>query len=201
MLVDAVTAFLAVASLLLVWAGVMKVVSPDPVTDVMTELGLPGRVWVARLLGCAEVVAGVWAAGFGGPVAFGTVGLIYLAFTVVVLRALVKGSPSCGCFGQVGAPPSWIHVIGNLFLGGVSLVSVGLDGSPADLVLGIARDNPFVAVLLVLAVGGLAGVFVVFFTAVPELMRARQEAMGGGEALRIETAPLGRFVGGSGRRS
>ncbi len=171
---DAVIALAAVASLLLAWAGVMKVISPHPVADFTAELGLPARIWQARVLGLVEILAGAWAFAFGGPAASATVGAFYMMFTVVVLRARVKGSHSCGCFGQAATPTSWLHVAGNLALGSSCLVSTASGGSPHDLVLIAWGESPLLAAALAVALTALAGVFVVLFTALPELLRAKQ---------------------------
>ena len=128
----------------------------------MQSVGLPVPTWMIRLLGCAEVATGATGLTFGGP----AVGLFYAVFAAAIWRAMAKGSPSCGCFGQASAPPSWIHLTGNLLLAATSLVAS--TGSPADL---LADTTPLAAVSLVLAVGVLAGLFLVSFTALPELLR------------------------------
>lgn len=169
--VDSVLAFFAVASLLLIWAGVMKVALPGPARDFMRTLGLPARAPIARLLGCAEAVTGAMALAFGGPLAAAAVGTFYVVFGAAIWRAMAKGSPSCGCFGQTSAPPSWIHLAGNLFLAAMSVAAAASTGSPADLLATTIAHHPLTALSLVLAVGVLAGLFVVSFTALSELLR------------------------------
>ncbi len=187
-------AFFAIASLLLVLGGIMKLVFPHPAAHLIGTLGLPARVWIARLIGCAELAVGAFALALGGPVVAAVVGTVYAMFALVVLRALSKGSPSCGCFGQADSPPSRVHVIANLFFVAVCLVSAGADKSPTDLVVDAARAHPAGAVSLVLAACVLAGLSFVIFTALPELIQARSGDRGGVEAFRIEPGALGRFA-------
>lgn len=168
---DSALALFAVASLLLIWAGVMKVVLPGPARDLMQALGLPARVPIVRLLGSGEAVTGVLALALGGPPAAAAVGTFYMVFAAAIWRGIAKGSPSCGCFGGMSAPPSWIHLTGNLFLATMSLAAAASTGSPADLLATTTAHHPLTAVSLVLTVGVLAGLFVVSFTALPELLR------------------------------
>ena len=181
----------AAAALLLIWAGVMKLAVPHPAAYLMGGLGLPSRAWGARLVGCAELAVGCFAIAVGGPLAVVAVSAAYVLFAVVVLRAMVVGVPSCGCFGQGESPPSWVHFVGNLLLAGVSLATVGAGRSPADMVAGMATDHhPVAAGFLLLIVGVLAGQFFLIFTALPEAIHAGSGARDGSGRARSRAGPL-----------
>ncbi|MEZ5165251.1 MAG: hypothetical protein R2695_01720 [Acidimicrobiales bacterium] len=77
------------------------------------------------------------------------------------------GAASCGCFGRVDAPPSRIHVVGNLALAAVSFAAVAGD-SPLE----VMERQPAGGVAFVLLVGVLAGLALVAFTALPEALGA-----------------------------
>ena len=184
----------AVAAVLLVLAGLAKMARPEPAADLAGVLGLPARPGLARLIGCVEVAAGLAALAAGGPVAAGAVGLFYAAFALVVLRARMVGAPSCGCFGKAAAPPSRIHFAGNLTLAGASLAAAAAGERPVDAVVGLAGAQPAVAVALVLAVGVLAGLVIVAFTALPEALHARSGAGRRADVFRIEPGSLRRHA-------
>ncbi len=187
---DIATAFYAAGSLLLIFAGVAKLVYPSPTADLMGALGFPARVWSARAAGGAELVLGVIALVAGGRwPALATAG-VYSLFALVSLLALNKGLSSCGCFGQVDAPLSRIHVIGNLFFAAVGVWATGVASSPRVWV-GAVADQPVVRVALALAVCVLAGLALASFTAVPEWFRARSTARSP-NTFRIEAAGMRR---------
>lgn len=104
---------------LLVVAGVAKVVRPVATADGLAMAGFPSSSPVARLLGVGEaglgalVLSAVALPSPGPTVAAVAVGTGYLAFAVVAGRLLAAGAASCGCFGEVDAPLSRIHVAVN----------------------------------------------------------------------------------------
>lgn len=169
-------AFHAVGSLLLVVSGVAKLVFPHPATRFLGGAGLSDRVSIARALGGVELAVGLAGLSVGGPIPAMTVAVVYTVFALVVLRAIGRGSASCGCFGRVDSPPSMVHAVGNLFLAAVSILAAGAGSSPAGLVAETAADRPGAAVALVVVVCLLGGLVFVFFTGLPELLRARSAA-------------------------
>lgn len=197
---DVAIALHAVAALLLIWAGVSKLAVPHPAAHLMGGLGLPSRAWAARLVGAAELAIGCFAIAVGGPVAVASVSVAYVLFAVVVLRAMVVGVPSCGCFGQNESPPSRIHLAGSLLLAGVSAVTVGSGRSPADIVTVMAGRDPMVAVALVLTVGVLAGLLVVAFTAFPEMIHTLGVEGGGGRGAWTRVKAPRALQAGTGKR-
>ena len=166
-----VSAIHASAAVLLLVAGVAKLARP---ADGFAGLvGFRARPFLVRILGGGEVVAGAGALWLGGPVAASAVGLLYAAFALAVLRALLTGAESCGCFGRLDAPPSRVHVLGNLALAGVSFVAAGADVAPVQTIVQSISDRPAYGAALALEIVLMAGLGLVAFTALPEALGAR----------------------------
>jgi hypothetical protein len=91
--------------------GVAKVVDPDPTRGALEAARLPSSRALSRLLGVVEILAAVVGLSLGGTAALLAV-LLFLGFTLFTLTAMRRATPiqSCGCFGRVDTPPSWIHV-------------------------------------------------------------------------------------------
>ncbi len=189
----------ASAALLLVVAGVAKLLRP---ADGFAGLvGLRTRPVVVRLIGVMEAAAGTAALMAGGLAAW-MVGLLYAAFAMVVLRAVLAGADSCGCFGRLDAPPSKIHVAGNLTLAAMSFIAAGATSPPVPALVQAAGASPATGVALAVVVVLLAGLVLVAFTALPEALAARSS--GGGRAGLFRAVPPPTAVGaashnGSGR--
>ncbi len=166
---DVVVALHAAAALLLLVAGLAKVVRPAPTAELLTTLGLPGRSEVAIGIGIGESAVGVLALAVGGPALAIATGALYVGFVLVVWRAMAAGAASCGCFGRVDAPPSWIHVVGNVALAAVSFVA-----ATGDAPVHVMDRQPAGGVGFVLLVGVVAGLALVVFTALPEALGARR---------------------------
>jgi hypothetical protein len=104
--------FLA-AAVLLVVAGVPKVVDPMPLVRAVRQAGLPvGRTSI-RLLALAECAVGLGALVAPGRASAALTALAYLVFTAFVARALARGGVlgSCGCFGKPDTPPTRTHLV------------------------------------------------------------------------------------------
>lgn len=178
---DVVVALHAAAALLLLVAGVAKVVRPAPTSELLATLGLSARAAIAVAIGAAELAVGLTALAVGGPAPAAATGVLYVGFTLVVWRAMAAGAESCGCFGRVDAPPSWIHVVGNAALAAVSFGAAAGD-SPLDVMDG----QPAGGVAFVLGVGVVAGLALVAFTALPEALGARHPQATAAAAFRID---------------
>lgn len=111
--------FLA-AALLLVLAGVQKVIDPLPLVRALRSTGLSVAAPVVRAFALAEVAIGVAAVVTGNGVA---VAASYVVFTGFVVMAKLKGGvlASCGCFGKADTPPTWLHVAITAGLAGASV--------------------------------------------------------------------------------
>jgi hypothetical protein len=103
--------FLA-AAVLLVAAGVPKVVDPMPLVRALRSAGLPAGRAVVRALAVGEVLVGAAALVAPGRATAALVCFAYLAFTGFVGLALARGGvlASCGCFGKADTPPTRSHL-------------------------------------------------------------------------------------------
>ena len=181
-----VSALYASAAVLLVAAGAAKLSRPAP--GWADLLGFRARTPVVRLVGASEAAAGVAALFLGGAAAW-AVGLLYAAFALVVLRAVLAGADSCGCFGRLDAPPSLIHVVGNLVLAAVSFGAAGAPSPPIPAVVQAMGDSPVVGAALAAVVALVAGLLLVSFTALPEALGARTSRLGGAGLFRAVPSP------------
>ena len=102
---DVVVVLHVAAALLLIVAGLAKVVRPAPAIDLLASLGLPQAAVAVVVIGAVESAAGVLALVVGGPLLAAATGVLYVGFFAVVWRSLAIGAPSCGCFrsGQLAA--------------------------------------------------------------------------------------------------
>jgi hypothetical protein len=162
----------AIAAVLLVVAGALKVVHPDDTALALRGVGLPANRAVVRLGGLVEGALGLMALVTVGALIAAMVAASYALFCGFVGIALVKHAPiaTCGCFGKVDAPPSLVHL--GLSLGAV-VAAIGMAAdttlSPVDL-LSEAFTEAAAYVLLVL-VGAVAA-----FVAMTWLPRALAES-------------------------
>ena len=138
--------YVAAAVLLLV-AGLPKVVDPEPTRRAARDAGLPSGAGTVRLLGAAEAALGAAALLVGGRVPALLVALTYLGFAAVVTRGLVRGDmESCGCFNGDDSPPSVLHVV----------IDAGLAASALAVALAAAVPRPWWAIAAEDLAGALA---------------------------------------------
>ena len=102
-----------VTCLVVVVAGVSKLLEPSATATTLDALGLPGGAGTARAVGVVEVALGMGGLVVGGPWFAAGVALSYATFAVVVAVARHRELPSCGCFGARSAPPSPVHIVVN----------------------------------------------------------------------------------------
>ena len=110
---SALDALFWVTCLVVVVAGVSKLLEPSATASTLSALGLPGGSSAARAVGAVEVMLGMGGLIVGGPWFAAGVAVSYAAFAVVVGVARRRDLPSCGCFGARSAPPSAVHVAVN----------------------------------------------------------------------------------------
>jgi hypothetical protein len=136
----------AVALVLLIAAGVSKMVDPAPTTGAMRTARLPSSHLITSALGLAEVVAGAAGLAYGGVWLIGPT-LLYAGFFAFTALAVRRRLPlqSCGCFGRDDTPPTRLHIVFN----GLSALSLGylvvMDQTP------VAWTNPPIQVVVYLA--------------------------------------------------
>jgi hypothetical protein len=100
------------AAALLVVTGPPKLRRPGAT---ITALRSVGAVWVGpaavRALAVAEIVAGAVAVVVGGRPADAAVALLYLGFSIFLVRALRTPTASCGCTSRDDTPPTIGHLL------------------------------------------------------------------------------------------
>ncbi|WP_334144265.1 MauE/DoxX family redox-associated membrane protein [Rhabdothermincola sp.] len=149
---------LAIVAGVLAVGGAMKIADPAATQAMLGALGMPAAPWLARGLGLLELAAGLAAALLGGRVASAAVAGLYLVFAAVAWR-LVRGgqASSCGCFGRLSAPATWIHVTADL---AAAAVAVGAAVTAAPGLAGFGASGPLqqVTLLALVAIGTWLGV-------------------------------------------
>lgn len=157
------------AAVLLLVAGVPKVLDPGPTRRAAEQAGLPSGVALVRLLGAAEATVGIAALLVGGRLPAVAVAVAYVGFGVVVTRGLVRGDmDSCGCFNGDDSPPSVLHVVLDLGLAGSAVaVAVG----PAAAWPSLVGDDPTGAPVIALLALTVAGLVYVAMARLPRIER------------------------------
>ena len=105
-----------IAAVLLAAAGVAKTIDPTMTVGALRKFGIPVSSAAVRGLGAIEAVLALAAAITGARGLVLAVAGSYVVFSAFVVTARVRRLPigSCGCFGRVDTPPSWLHVAINL---------------------------------------------------------------------------------------
>ena len=162
------------AALLLAAAGVAKAIDPTMTVGALRGFGIPVPSFAVRGLGIVEALLAVAAAVTGAPsLAVGVAGS-YLLFSAFVVIARARRLPigSCGCFGRVDTPPSWLHVVINLAAAASAVAVAVRDGAGLTPTLGHQplAGIPFLALIAV-------GTYAAFtaLTVVPQLAMASTE--------------------------
>jgi hypothetical protein len=169
----------AIAALLLFIGGTMKAIRPRDTAVAIELAGLPRSDAAVRVGGCIEAALGLLAVvAVSRPVA-ALVAISYVAFCAFVAVALSRGLPiaSCGCFGKVETPPTWLHVG---ITAGASVAAIGMAFDVGASPLDAASDHGAgsVAFVALAALGTLAAI--ALLTMVP---RARLLASASSERL------------------
>jgi uncharacterized membrane protein YphA (DoxX/SURF4 family) len=179
--------FLGVVAGILAVGGLAKLRGPEATVPMLQALGLPASPVLARLLGIVEVAVGIAAFLVGGAALGAAVAVLFVIFTVAVLRLRSGGEAvSCGCFGRSSAPPTMIHVVVDVV---AALVAAAAAITDAPGFVSMRSDLPAAGVpqLLLTALAVWLGVAVL--TVLPEaLVAARRlpatEAQRNARALR-----------------
>lgn len=103
----AVPAFLAATALIL--AASLKLIRPQRTYIALRLAGLPNGRGAVIVLAAIEALAGAAVLLVRSAAAFGVMGVLYLAFTVFLVRARSAGI-ACGCLTDSDHPPGWMHI-------------------------------------------------------------------------------------------
>jgi hypothetical protein len=124
--VSALDALTWVVAAVLLAAGASKLIAPEPAARALRSLVPSAEVGagLARALGVVETVVGLAVLTVGGRAAAALLAVAYLGVTVTSIAAVRRGLPSCGCFGERSARPTWLHVALNTASLVIALIGV-----------------------------------------------------------------------------
>lgn len=171
--------WLYAAALLLGGAGVAKVVRPEAVTRALAAAKVPGlsrriHLQVGRASGVVEIAVAAFALSFGNRAAATLVAVAYLVFAAVAARLLsVQAGQPCGCFGEVRAPVSVVHIVVDLAAAAAAAAAVA---APPGSMLDVAGHQPLAGVPFIAATLALTWLGYLAFTALPTLLDAQAVA-------------------------
>jgi hypothetical protein len=156
-------------------AGVMKVYRPKYTVGALSAARLPSTTGLVRLLGAAEVLAGVGAVIFGSRYWALAVTVFYLGFAWFVAFALRRGIPiaSCGCFGSPDTPPRAGHLILNAT---AVLVALAVAISPVGPWVGLVGVGPGTTVTFLLFSGATVYLLYAVVNVLPQRQGVRRES-------------------------
>jgi len=138
----------AVAAVLLVAAGLAKVVSPAPAVAAMRALGLPTSPTAVRVGAWLECVIGAWALAVGSAWSLALVAASYAAFAVFLVVATQSAAiADCGCFGSTGSPPRLRQVVLDVMLAAAAVLSLA---GPVQPVPSLVTRSPLVGAVFVI---------------------------------------------------
>lgn len=100
-----------VSAAVLLLAGVAK--ARRPTVDGLAFAGLPDSRMLARTLGVAECLLAAAILLSSHWLAAALAAVTWATFTIVSWRMVRSGRGSCGCFGEVDAPMTRVHVVVN----------------------------------------------------------------------------------------
>ena len=134
-----------VFALLLIAAGVLKMIDPRATAGALNAAGLPSRFVLVRVLGGLEIVIGAGAFASGSASFAAALAAAYLTFAVFIVVARMRNLPvaSCGCFGKDDTPPSLAHVV---LTGVASAVGGVLTFDPIGPVVDVVESQPWAGV-------------------------------------------------------
>ncbi len=139
--------------LVLVTSGAMKLSGPGGFASFISPfVGESLAPTAGRLTGAAELVLGFVGIAYGGAVVATAVAVTYAVFSVVVLLAMRRSLPTCGCFGSASAAPSGTHAAMNVV--SVVVASIAVARSTPGMSEGLKGSGPWAvaAVVSVLAI-------------------------------------------------
>jgi hypothetical protein len=143
------------AAFLVVLGGAAKIRRPPAASEALASVHLPSRWWEVRVLGLIEVGLGLWVLLAPGTISALALATLYLGFAAFLTALIVGRVPaaSCGCVGQAGAPPSFLHVGLDLAAAAVAIAAATTTVPTLGAVLG---DQPLLGVPFLVAMGSAA---------------------------------------------
>jgi hypothetical protein len=168
-----------IACALLIVAGAAKAVRPQDTARALAEvvpLPLSALVAVVRVGAMVEVLIGGVALALPRTVPAALVGLSYLVFAgfVFYVRAAGGALASCGCFGTLDTPATFLHAAVNAGLAGAA-VAVAVSGQTGTLA-SVLDQQPWHGLPLAGTSGLGAWLCVLALSVMAELQEARRLA-------------------------
>jgi len=163
----------AILAVVLALGGALKAIDPVSTANALHALRVPLGPSLVRAGGALELFVAVAALVTGEAALAAVVAASYAAFAVVVGIALVTRRPisSCGCFGKVDTPPSWVHVAIDVAAAGVAAAAAFAAADEIALP-DVLSKQPLAGVPFVLLVAnGVVFVFLAFIS-LPKTMAA-----------------------------
>jgi len=156
-----------VGSIVLIWAGIAKVLRPGDTARALAAAHLPASSALVRAIAGVEVVVGAGAALGGGRPFDGAMAASYGLLAAFVGVAMARGwsLSSCGCFGEADARPTIAHVAVNAVLGGAAAVAAVRGVRPPAAL----AHHPGQAMALAAVSAVTAGLIVLTLTRLPRL--------------------------------
>lgn len=169
---SAVAAPFLAACALLAAGGALKAIRPDDTARALRTMRVPLGVGGVRVAGAVEAVLGVLAVATGSALAAAAVAVSYLGFAAIVLVAVARQLPisSCGCFGAIETPPTWLHVGVNL--GAAAVAAVAAADSPGSLAR-VLEDQPAAGIPFLVLAGVIAYAAALAMTDLPKARALR----------------------------
>lgn len=128
---EPLTGVVLAAALLLVSTGAVKLARPSALASAVSSLGISRfAVGLARGVGAAELVVGMWLGATGSALACLAAGTLFTGFTGflwVALRAPDRVR-TCGCTAALDSPPTWQHAVLTAGLGGACWLAYATGG-------------------------------------------------------------------------
>ncbi len=156
-------------AVLLAAAGVVKLGRPGSATNALRAAKLPAPELGVRMLGLFEVGVAIAVVTVGSALTALLVALLYAGFAIFMLRLVrIAGSKvSCGCFGEVDAPASVVHVVVNAAAALIAMSGVASPPGPlVDMISSSLILGGWFAVLVAL----LAAIIYAALVLLPELL-------------------------------
>jgi len=145
---------LALAVLLGV-AGVVKLGRPASAITALTAAKLPAPEIGVRALGLVEVGIAIALVTVGSAFTALFLAIVYAGFALFMLRLvrLADATVSCGCFGEVDAPASMVHVVVNAIAASIALAGVAVPPGPVVEILSsdVVEGGWFLLLVVLLA--------------------------------------------------
>lgn len=157
---SALDALTWVVAAVLLAAGVSKLLDPGPAARAIGSLVPTAHTGTgaARALGAIEAAIGLAVLAIGGRASAALLAAAYLGVTATSIAAVRRGLPSCGCFGERSARPTWSHVAINV--GSLMIAVAGVVHPPVGVGDGL-RGGSAIAAFTTCALVAAAAVAVV----------------------------------------